>query len=335
MAPAGDRPGPGLLAATHSPPAGVRYPHVLEVPEAPGAPGWLRPVRGLFGSFLGLVTFLALTPLVIQLVLVVAWTLAGRPGSFAEFAAAGRAFETPIGMAASHLGLAVLLPLSFALVLVVHRVHPRWLHSVQPGVRWRYGLGALLIGFAVLNAILFLTSAGWTWQLRPQEGFGWFLLAIVATSPLQAIAEEYFFRGYLLQALQAVLRGPWLGVVVSAAVFALFHGTQNLPLFLDRFGFGLLAGVLVVRTGGLEAGVAAHIANNVSAFVWAGLTGTIAEVKATRVIGWLEAGIDLLSFALFAAAALWLGRRMNLATLTPGVLPPQGGERPSRFGERR
>ncbi len=334
MTPAGDRPG-ALMPATRTPPAGVRYPYVLEIPEGPDAPAWLRPVRGLFGALLGVVTFLVLTPLVIQLVLALGWALSGQPGSFAEYAAAGRAFQTPVGMVASHLGLAVLLPLSMALVLVVHHVHPRWLDSVQPGVRWRYLLGALLVAFVVLNAVLFLTSAGWTWQLRPQEGFAWFLVAIVLTSPLQAAAEEYFFRGYLLQACQLVLRGPWLGVVVSALVFALFHGTQNLPLFLDRFGFGLLAGVLVVRTGGLEAGIAAHIANNISAFVWAGLTTSIAEVKATRVIGWVDAGVDLVSFALFAAAALWLGRRMNLATTTPGLAPPEPAGRHSRFGPRR
>ena len=124
-------------------------------------------------------------------------------------------------------------------------------------------------------------------------------------------------------------------MVASALLFALFHGTQNLPLFLDRFGFGLLAGVLVVRTGGLEAGIAAHVANNVSAFVWAGLTSTIADVKATRVIGWLDAGVDLLGFALFTAAALWLGRRMAPATTTPGAVSPTGAQRHSRFGQRR
>ena len=334
MAPAGVGAGLGVLA-TRQPPPGVRYPHVLEVGEADGAPRWLPVVRGLFGVGLGLLTFLALTPVVIQLALAIGWSLAGNPGSFADYAAAGRAFETPAGMVASHLGLAVLLPLSWALVLVVHRVHPRWLHSVQPGFRWRYGLGALLIGLLVLNGVLFLTGQGWTWQLQPQPDFGWFLVAILLTSPLQAAAEEYFFRGYLLQALQSALRGPWLGVVASALLFALFHGTQNLPLFLDRFGFGLLAGVLVVRTGGLEAGIAAHVANNVSAFVWAGLTSTIADVKATRVIGWLDAGVDLLGFALFTAAALWLGRRMALATTTPGVVSPTGAQRHSRFGQRR
>ncbi|MDQ7993611.1 MAG: hypothetical protein AAGC63_11175, partial [Propionicimonas sp.] len=125
-------------AALRLPPPGVAYPHVLEVDEGPAAPGWIRPVRGLFGTVLGILTFLALTPLVVQLVLAVGWVLQGRPEEFAAYAAAGRAFETPIGMVASHLGLAVLLPTSLALVVVVHRVHPRWLHSVQPGFRWRF-----------------------------------------------------------------------------------------------------------------------------------------------------------------------------------------------------
>lgn len=306
----------GLEAlAVRRPPSGVTYPQVLsdDGPLVPRAAA-----RGLFGVLLGLATFLVATPVVTQLVLLGGWNVAGQPGSFAEYYRAGRAFETPLGMAASHLGLAVLLPTALALVLLVHHVHPRWLHSVQPGFRWRYALGALLIATVVLNLVMYVTAAGWTWQLRPQADFGWFLLVVVLTSPLQAAAEEYFFRGYLLQALQSVLRLPWAGIVGSALVFALFHGTQNLPLFLGRFGFGVLAGFLVLRTGGLEAAIAAHIVNNVFAFFWAGLTTSIAAVKATQEIGWLELASDLLGFALFAVAAIWLARRMRLATTTPG-----------------
>ena len=107
-----------------------------------------------------------------------------------------------------------------------------------------------------------------------------FLVVIMLTSPLQATAEEVFFRGYLMQALGSLVAQPWFGVVVSAVVFALLHGTQNLPLFLDRLGFGLLAAVLVWRTGGLEAGIAAHIINNVFAYVLAGLTTSVAEIRA-------------------------------------------------------
>ena len=98
---------------------------------------------------------------------------------------------------------------------------------------------------------------------RPQPGFWGFLVVIILTSPLQAAAEEIFFRGYLMQALGSLVAQPWFGVVVSAVVFALMHGVQNPALFLDRLGFGLLAGFLVWRTGGLEAGIGAHVINNI------------------------------------------------------------------------
>ena len=306
-------PAGGLAVRRPSP--GVTYPLVL----ADEGPLETRTAaRCLAGVLLGLATFAVVTPIVSQLTLLIGWYAAGQPGTFDYFYAAGRAYEMPIGMAASHLGLIVLLPTALALVLVVHHQHPRWLHSVQPGFRWRYAVGALLIAVVVLNLLLYLTSSGWTWQLNPQPGFGGFLLVILVLTPLQAAAEEYFFRGYLLQSLQAVLRLPWAGVVASALVFALFHGTQNLPLFLDRFGFGLLAGFLVLRTGGIEAAIAAHVANNVFAFVWAGLTTSIAAVKATQVIGWWDLATDLLGFGLFALAAIWLAGRMRLATTTPG-----------------
>ena len=109
-------------------------------------------------------------------------------------------------------------------------------------------------------------------------------------------------------------RLPWFGVVVSSAVFALLHGTQNLPLFVDRLAFGLLAALLVWRTGGLEAGIAAHIVNNVSAFVIAGLTSTIATLKAINEITWLNAAFDVGGFAIFAVLAYALSRLMRLRT---------------------
>ena len=312
----------GLEAlAVRQPPPGVGYPQVL---TDPGPLAGRTALRCLSGMLIGLVTFLVVTPVVTQLAMLAGWNAAGQPGSFADYYHAGRAFETPWGMAASHLGLGVLLPTALGLVLMVHHVHPRWLHSVQPGFRWRYALGVLLVAAAVLNVVLLATSGAWTWQLRPQADFWWFMLVVVLTSPLQAAAEEYFFRGYLLQSLQAVLRVPWAGVVVSAAVFALFHGTQNLPLFLDRFGFGLIAGFLVLRTGGLEAAVAAHVANNVFAFVWAGLTSSIAAVRTTQTIGWWDLATDLLGFGLFAVAAIWLAGRMRLAVTTPGFVRTPG-----------
>ena len=53
---------------------------------------------------------------------------------------------------------------------------------------------------------------------------------------------------------------------LTALLFALAHGLQNFPLFFDRFMFGLIAAWLVIRTGGLEAGIALHVLNNFLAF---------------------------------------------------------------------
>ena len=93
-------------------------------------------------------------------------------------------------------------------------------------------------------------------------------------------------------------------MIISSVVFALFHGTQNVPLFIDRLAFGLLAAILVWKTGGLEAGIAAHVVNNVFAYTIAGLTGSIAELRAIQQISWSTAAFDVGGFALFAAAGV-------------------------------
>ena len=142
-------------------------------------------------------------------------------------------------------------------------------------------MGCLVIAVVSLNGVLLLsTLIDEPLRFSPQPGFWGFLVVIVLTSPLQAMAEEIFFRGYLMQALGSLVAQPWFGVVVSALVFALLHGLQNPPLFVARLAFGLLAGVLVWRTGGLEAGIAAHVVNNVCAYTIAGLTTSIATLKA-------------------------------------------------------
>ena len=83
---------------------------------------------------------------------------------------------------------------------------------------------------------------------------------------------------------------------------------------LDRLGFALLAGLLVWRTGGLEAGIAAHAINNVFAYVYAGLTTSVATIKGLQGISWVDAGFDVGGFALFAVLAYVLSRLMKLRT---------------------
>ena len=304
MPPAVVAPGPSV------PEAGLRYPEVLR---------GRGPLVAVFGILLGVTSFMLLSTAVAQGLVFAGWRLGLTPG--ADFVSAYRAassFETPWGMLAIHLGLAVLIPLSLALVRVVHQARPAYLLSVRPGFRWGYLAASAGVALVVLNVVLAASTGFAIGELRPQADFAVFLVVIVLTSPLQAAAEEFFFRGYLLQAFGSMTRTPWFGIVASAALFALFHGTQNVPLFLDRFGFGLLAAVLVTRTGGLEAAIGAHVVNNVLAFAYAGLVSTIAEVKAVQQVGWIDLAWDLAGFAVYTLAAIWLARRWGLQTLTAG-----------------
>lgn len=291
---------------THPPGSGLRYPVALRGEDP------VKLMMGLSGAFLAFL----LTGLLAQAVLRVSWFLRGQP-DFREYQSLALAYELPDGILASHLGIAGLL----LFVLLIHRYwHGRkaiWVISVQPGGRWRYLLICFVVAAAVLNVVMWLMRGGNTAWQASQPDWAIYLALILITSPLQAAAEEFFFRGYLQQAIGSLAGRAWVGVACSSLVFAIFHGDQNVALFAHRLGFGLIAGTLVWTTGGLEAAIAVHVANNVFAFGYALFTGGVATLKATSAISWEAACSDLASFAVFGALAWRIGRRMHVATLTP------------------
>jgi uncharacterized protein len=258
------------------PPDGASYPQILRGQ-------WYAWWRSAAGVILGLSLFLLVTTVVSQALVMVFWATTAGDQPYRDYFTKAFAFELPTGMLAVNLGLATLIPIAWALM-------------------------------AMNGVMLLSTTVGKPLSIQTQQDFWAFLAVIVLTSPLQAAAEEIFFRGYLLQALGSLVTRPWFGVIASSVVFALLHGTQNVPLFVDRLAFGLLAGLLVWRTGGLEAGIAAHVINNVFAYLIAGLTTSVAALKAIKGIGWVDAAFDVGGFALFAVLAYALSRVMKLRT---------------------
>ncbi len=78
------------------------------------------------------------------------------------------------------------------------------------------------------------------------------LLSLVAYA-VQGPAEEVLFRGWLLPVIGSRYR-PWIGVLVSAAVFGLAHTASSgitLLAFLNLFLFGIFAAVYALAEGGL------------------------------------------------------------------------------------
>jgi len=285
------------------PPDGAPYPLVLRGESY----AWWRSGGGVV---LGLLLYLVLVTLVSQLVVLLGRLFGGSDVAYVDYARQAAAYERPSGMLGVNLGIATLIPIACLLVLVLHRVRPRWLVSVQPGIRWRYLGLSLVVGVVSLLGVQLLATG--VPALAPQRGFWGFLVVIVLTSPIQAAAEEVFFRGYLLQALGSLVARPWFGVVVSALLFALLHGTQNPALFVNRLAFGLLAAALVWKTGGLEAGIAAHVVNNVLAYLIAGLTTGIAALKTVQSLTWAQSAVGVGGFALFAVLAYLVFRALRL-----------------------
>jgi len=92
-------------------------------------------------------------------------------------------------------------------------------------------------------------------------GWGAYLVIVavaVLLVPLQAAAEEYVTRGWLVQALVALTRSRWLAAVLASALFVALHGTADPWAVADLAVFALALCWLTFRTGGLEAAIALH-----------------------------------------------------------------------------
>ena len=120
--------------------------------------------------------------------------------------------------------------------------------------------------------------------------------------------------------------GRAIAILGSSVLFALAHGAQSAPIFFDRFAFGVVAGSLVVLTGGLEAGIAMHVLNNWLAFGLALAYGDMASTLNPTGGSWWSIPVTLTQSLVYLGLALFAARRMGLRTTTePAVLEASRG----------
>lgn len=119
---------------------------------------------------------------------------------------------------------------------------------------------------------------------------------LLAGAMLVAIAEEVFFRGFLLRALLRRF-GPMITIIASAACFALVH--LSLAKALPTLVAGLWLGYVVVRTGSIWVAVAAHFLLNATAFV------------GVMVVGWPDGVLRFLAapphHSAIGGTLVWVG----------------------------
>jgi membrane protease YdiL (CAAX protease family) len=299
---------------------------------------WWKPVVGIIVMLAG---GLILVPLLLLPVLALAVAVEGGSGSFGDRFSDALNLDTvtPAAMLYLNLTLASLTLLAIGTVRVVHRLRARWLSSVLPGMRWKFffaclGLAVIALGVSVLVSQLLPAD---TDDLAggPHKLTGTLLatgIVILLTTPLQALGEEYTFRGYLMQAFGSFTDGiansfditpqrasriaQCVALLATSGLFALAHGTQNFPLFFDRFAFGLMAGLVVILVGGLEAGIALHILNNLLAFGVAIFFGNLHDSLTVSSASWWQLPVTIVQNGVFLLLVLLVARRMGLRRTT-------------------
>ena len=323
------------IEPTPPPPPGLPPLPALEYHQLhkAGWPGWWRPVVGV--AAIGLLAVLAV-PLLLQLSTLLVLVARGESDPTGELT---RLLDlgdpTPFGLAFVNVSLAALIPITFLVTRFVHGLKPRWLTSVLPRMRWKFFLACLGLSFVALIATVVVSAllpthaaAGGEVSTTPNDfdrTAQQFALVVLFLTPLQAAGEEYAFRGYLTQAFGG--RFPtYVAVLGPAVLFALAHGAQSAPVFFDRFAFGVVAGILVVRTGGLEAGIAMHVLNNWLAFSLALAYGDMGEALTPTGGTWWSIPVTLTQSLVFLGLTLLVARRMRLSrTADPAVLVASRG----------
>jgi len=236
---------------------------------------------------------------------------------------------SPLVFLLGNVSLAALIPCAMLTIWAVHGIRPGFLSSIRGRIRWSWLLACSGAAFVVVLAglaVSFLIPVDPDAEmldptLAPLSTFIALAAVIVLTTPLQAAGEEYAFRGYIAQAISAWVRFPVVPIVITALLFAFAHGSQNLPLFLDRFVFGLVAGYLVVRTGGLEASIALHAIYNVAVLLVGAAYADFGDQLMSTDAPWSLVVFGVVQLAVFAIVVELLlrtgvGRRAVAPALT-------------------
>lgn len=300
---------PGLVP----PPPGSRYDRMARTPLH----RWWRPI---VGTLVVAAAFVACAVGVFLVASIIAFA-AGIP----VVPRSSTLFGDPVfSLAVLLVSIAVVLPLVYGTAWLVQRRPPGTLSSVAGRLRWRWllvcalvavlamvlGQGAMILAFA-------LTGAG-TGGVFGWVGWDRFVAPLVITLvlvPFQAAAEEYIFRGWVLQAFGAYLRTPWPGILLGAAAFTALHAYTGWGI-LEVFVFGALMGWLAVRTGGLEAPIGLHAVNNVLAFLPSAAAGDLGAALRQGAVPWQSLTGTAVQLIVFAVIVLILARKRAIQTVS-------------------
>lgn len=126
-----------------------------------------------------------------------------------------------------------------------------------------------------------------------KDRMGYFVVGLLAP-----LAEEMVFRGAILRSLLRWKSNPWVGIVISAILFAVIH--MNPAQMPHAFLIGLLLGWMYWRTDSIVPGVVYHWVNNTVAYILYNIYPnpdlTLLDLFGSNQKVWMALGFSLLIF---------------------------------------
>ncbi|WP_104118631.1 CPBP family intramembrane glutamic endopeptidase [Arthrobacter sp. B1805] len=288
---------------------------------------WWRP---LLTALLGMAFYLAFTVVLLLVGIIAALATSADLEQYME-AAATIDLSNPVIFAFTLISLILMIPALALATLIVGPKPIGLLSSVAGRIRWGWlsvctlvATAVFLVSLAVSTVIgFFFPEEAVPLPAQPDTSTLLIMLALsILAVPFQAAAEEYVFRGFLMQAIGSWLRHPAFAILLPVPLFVLGHGYDPLGQ-TDVAIFAIFAGWISWRTGGLEAAIAVHAINNMTIFVL-GAFGLV-DVNSTEgsVSGLIISGATM---AVTAVVIIRLANRRGIGrTRTVSPEPPQAG----------
>jgi membrane protease YdiL (CAAX protease family) len=200
-------------------------------------------------------------------------------------------------------------------VKLIHRRPLRSLNSPEQRVDWRRiaraaaAWAALMVAAVVLEHVLF--PERYYFSFNPERFFLYLALVLLLT-PLQCLAEELVFRGYVMQGLGLIVRRPLAIAVLSSAVFTAPHLLNPevqehgaVIMAANYFAIGMLLATVTLRDGRLELAIGLHAANNVLLALVANYEGSALMTESIFTARELDPVYSLATLVVAAVAFHW------------------------------
>lgn len=326
----------------HQPPAQHPQPGLRPAPWVPGPPASAAPAEPLpfhrlartYSAYrwwktvvVGLIALGMYAGLMLLAGLAFVFVSLGNPALESAAEEAMISIDTfdlsdPFVFVISMVSLIAMLPVILLATRMMNVQKVGSLTSVAGRMRWGWlgvctvaALAVLAVSFGLTFAFDAATGNGFAPDFNNPDMLLMLGLTLLLV-PFQATAEEYVFRGYLMQMVGGWLRHPAFAILLPVPLFMAGHA-YDIYGQLDVGFFALAAGWLAWRTGGLEAAIALHVVNNCVLFA----LGTIGLVDVSATGSNLPSLLaSMATVTAFVLVVVRLANKRNIQRL--GSPPP-------------